>query len=69
MRMKAKELIFISQINRDGSGTTPVSESFLEGIKGNRLMRDEEYDIICLSMSENTYIAHGVNSFVVRIKN
>ncbi len=68
LHKKAHELIFISQINRDGSGTSPVSESYLKMMLENPLAKDDLFDVRCLSMSEKTYIAHGFNSFVVRLK-
>lgn len=65
-RRKAKDLEFISQINRDGSGTVPISEKYV------KLMQHEKFGdnfiVHCLSLTENTYIAHGFNSFVVKIK-
>lgn len=68
MKRKPHELDFISQINRDGSGTKPVSESYLQAMLENKFMKDECFTLRCLSMSERTYIAHGFNSFVVRLK-
>lgn len=58
-----RELIFISQINRDGSGTTPVKEDYLE------MLQSEKFDVTRMSLSENTFIASGFNSFVVKVKN
>lgn len=60
--MKGSKLEFISQINRDGSGTTPVSETYL------KLLQKDNFKMQCLSMTEKTWIASGMNSFVVRIK-
>ncbi len=68
MRKKASELIFISVINRDGSGTKPISESFLEGVKNNPLMRDQEYYVHRLSITLDTYIAISMNGYVVKLK-
>lgn len=61
-RYKGKDLLFISQINRDGSGTIPVSKEYI------KLMKSDMFTINGMSMSERTYIACGFNSFVVRIK-
>jgi hypothetical protein len=68
MKKLPSELIFISQINRDGSGTTPLSEKFLKSMAENRLMANEKYKLIQLSMTEGTFIAHGFNAFVVKIR-
>ena len=68
MKKKAHELDFISQINRDGSGTTEVSESYLKSMLENKLMKDEDFEVSCLSLSEGTFIATNFNSFVVRLK-
>jgi hypothetical protein len=69
MKKKADELIFISQINRDGSGTMPVRESYLKAMKENTLMKDEDFKLHRLSISEDTYIAFNFNAFVVKLKN
>lgn len=62
MTKKGRELEFISRINRDGSGTTPVADSFID------FVQDEDFEMIRLSMTEDTWIATYVNSYVVRIK-
>lgn len=59
---KGSDLIFISQINRDGSGTSPVKADYEE------YLQDEQFKVNCLSMSSQTYIASGFNSFVVKLK-
>ena len=69
MKKKAHELEFISQINRDGSGTSEVSESYLKSMLENPLMKDEDYELHCLSMSKSTFIAFNFNAFVVKLKN
>jgi hypothetical protein len=61
--MKGLKLIFISQINRDGSGTTPVNPDYI------RTLEKDDFNLNCLSITENTYIAHGFNSYVVKLKN
>ena len=68
MKKKAHELIFISQINRDGNGTTPVAESYLDAMLTNHLMKDEYFELHCLSLTEITFIAFNFNAFVVRLK-
>jgi len=54
MEKKAHELIFISQINRDGSGTVPVRESYKKAMLENKLMKDEYFRLHRLSISEDT---------------
>lgn len=66
MKRKAKALVFISQINRDGSGTTPVSDEYLEMLNTNKFV--SAFTLYRLSLSEDTFIARGFNSFVVRLK-
>ena len=68
MKKKAHELEFISQINRDGSGTTKVEEGYLKSMLENTFMKDEYFELHHLSISEKTYIAINFNSFVVKIK-
>lgn len=68
MKLQAKDMIFISQINRDGSGTTPVSESYLDTMLNNPLCKNDVFKVRRLSLSEDTYIAMGFNSFVVKLK-
>jgi hypothetical protein len=68
MKKFARELIFISQINRDGSGTTPVKPDYLRAMLENKLMKDEPFKLKCLSMTEKTYIAFNFNAFVVKLK-
>lgn len=68
MKKKASELIFISQIKRDGSGTSPVPESMVKFLCENKFCGEDEYEVIPLSLTMETFIAHGFNSFVVKIK-
>ena len=60
--VNGSELEFISQINRDGSGVTKVKGEY------SHYMRNDTFNINCLSLSQKTYIASGFNSFVVRFK-
>ena len=69
MKLKAKDLEFVSQIIRDGSGTKKVPESYIKAMLKNRLMKDELFKVRRLSITEDTYIAMAFNSFVVRLKN
>lgn len=61
-RIKGSKLIFISQINRDGSGTSEVVGSY------ESILQKEHFSINVLSLSEGTFIASGFNSFVVKLK-
>lgn len=63
MKKWGHELIFVSRINRDGSGTSTCNKKTIEWYQ------DEIFEIKTLSLSEKTYIASGFNSFVVRLKN
>lgn len=56
---KGHELIFISRIRRDGSGTDPVEIT-------NTLLNDN-YRLRCLSITRGTYIASEVSSYVVKV--
>lgn len=62
-KRKGSELEFISWINRDGSGTVPITAGMLEAVQG------ETFRVYGLSLTQATYIAIGFNSFVVRLKN
>ena len=68
IKKTAKDLKFISQINKDGSGTTLVSDLYLKSMLENPLMKDELFELHCLSMTEKTFIAFNINVFVVQIK-
>jgi hypothetical protein len=68
MKKKAHELEFISQIKRDGSGTTKVKKSYLTAMLDNSLMIDEDFELHCLSLSKKTFIALNFNAFIVRVK-
>jgi hypothetical protein len=68
MKKKANELEFISQIKRDGSGTSPVEDSYKKAMLENLFMKYDKFKIHRLSITENTYLAIGFNSFVVRLK-
>lgn len=68
MKKKAHELEFISQIKRDGSGTFPVPESYLKSMHENKLMKDSDFELHRLSISENTWVAFNFNAFVVKVK-
>jgi hypothetical protein len=65
---KSHELIFISQINRNGIGTINVPESYKKAMLENSLMKEEYFTLFRLSISEDTYIAFNFNAFVVKLK-
>lgn len=69
MQKLPKDLIFISQIKRDGSGTFPVPKNYLKAMKENSIMKNDALDLHRLSITEDTYIAIGFNSFIVKLKN
>lgn len=62
MNHQGKELIFVSQIKRDGSGTKLVKKYLV------LLMQNDYFVVTCLSIRHKTYIASGFNSFVVKFK-
>ena len=62
MEKLGKELEFISRINADGSGTVPRDESSM------KFLNKEKFKLTALSLGERTYIASGMNSYVVRLK-
>ena len=68
MEKLPSELIFISQIKRDGSGTFPVPQDYLDALLTNEFMKKEPLYVRRLSISEDTYIAIWFNSFVVKLK-
>jgi len=68
MEALAKDLIFISQIKRDGSGVAKVKKSYLKAMETNMLMSNKLFILKRLSISEDTYIAFNFNAFVVKLK-
>lgn len=68
LKKKAHELEFISVIKRDGSGTLPVTESYLKSLHENTIMKKEDFTLHVLSLTEKTYIAFNFNAFVVKLK-
>lgn len=62
IRAKGSELEFISVIKRDGSGTRKVTKHDLKHLE------NDTFTLLRLSISEDTYLAHGFNSYVVRRK-
>lgn len=68
MKKKAHELEFISQIKRDGSGTHKVSKKYLRTMLGDAVMKEETFDLHCLSLTGKTFVAFNFNAFVVKLK-
>jgi hypothetical protein len=74
MQKKGKELEFISLVKRDGSGTIPVGTEWKRGESLHPRTDDVSYmdnDLFTLnviSLTCETYIASGFNTWVVKIK-
>lgn len=74
MQYQGKQLDFISWIKRDGSGTVPCNVGKWD--KSNKTpkldnmeyLNEELFQLSRLSITEDTYIASGFNSFVVKLK-
>ena len=62
MKIQGKELIFISRILRDGSGTSDCSKLDMSNVD------NYSFEINCLSITEQTYIATHFNAYVVKLK-
>lgn len=74
MKRQGKKLQFISLIKRDGSGTVPVgtewnNQSDYAKTDDISYLDTEIFNVYRLSISEETFIAIGFNSWVVRLKN
>lgn len=64
MERYGSELLFISVIAADGfSLDTCISKKTIE------LLSEEKFTLNSLSISKRTYIASGINSYVVKLKN
>ena len=73
MKYKGKQLDFLSFIKRDGTGTVMVGSKWNKNkdypkIDDMTYLDDDSFDVKCLSLSQKTFIASGLNSFVVRIR-
>ena len=73
MKKLGKELEFISFIKRDGSGTIPIGTEWTKDSNHPKTddvsyMDNEKFDLSVLSLSKETFIASGFNTFVVKIK-
>ena len=61
MKKKGKKLNFISWIKRDGSGTEPIE-------KDMSYFDETKFKMSRLSLSNDTWVASGFNSYVVKLK-
>ena len=73
MEKTGKQLKFISLILRDGSGTVVCMSEWnnqmsIPKVDNMSYLDDERFTLSGLSLSEQTFIAHGFNSFIVRLK-
>lgn len=68
MKKKAHELEFISRINRDGFGVTRVENGDVYHVKNNKIVTDDLYELMPLSISQGTFIAFNINVYVVKLK-
>lgn len=72
MRKKGKKLEFISLIKRDGSGTIMCGSNWNPDISPKvddmSYLDEDKFKLTSLSLHEETWIAHGFNSWVVKIK-
>jgi hypothetical protein len=73
MKKLGKELEFISFVKRDGSGTIMCGgewdkESGYPKTDDMSYHDDDKFKLTRISISHNTFIASGFNTWVVRIK-
>ncbi len=61
--LNGKDLFFISRILRDGSGVEKIEDQ-----SQATFMTGEVFKLNRLSVTEDTYIASGFNSYVVKLK-
>ena len=62
MTVKGSELYFLSQIHKNGFGIDVVSNHKMQDIWG-----EDNFKISSLSISEGTYVASGMATFVVKL--
>lgn len=73
MKKKGKQLEFISFVKRDGSGTIPVGTAWTDKSDHPKTddmsyLDNDEFRLNCLSITYGTFIASGMNTWVVRWK-
>ena len=62
MTRTGKNLIFISRIKFDGQGIEPFDSDWLEHVA------EQRFRLNCLSVSDGTWIASGMSTYVVKLK-
>jgi len=68
MKRQAKDLIFLSEIKRDGSELIVMSDSDKLKMEQETYLKDEFYNLQCLSITNGTYIASCNRSYIVKLK-
>ena len=66
MKVKGSELIFISLIHANGLGVTVMDNTEL--VLPNQRWYNEEFELKRLSLTHDTYIAHNMSTYVVKLK-
>lgn len=66
MKVKGKDLIFISRIDSGGLGVSLENSIKLESTE-NTCRDEEEFELSPLSISKGTYITLGMTSYVVKV--
>jgi len=61
--MKGHELIFISKVSKKGDAVELVDDEKAQSTWG-----EDDFKITCISMYEETYIAHGMATYIVKLK-
>lgn len=64
MERYGKELHFIARIKGDGSGIEPVTSEHQKDWNSDK----ERYTLNCLSLTNKTWIASGMGTYVVKLK-
>jgi hypothetical protein len=62
--MKGKDLVFLSKISRTGIGTEPFPTKLIN----NSILENEEFELVQLCVKEETYVAHGIGTYCVKIR-
>jgi hypothetical protein len=62
--MKGKDLVFLSKISRTGVGTEPFPNKLIN----NSILKNEEFELVQLCIKEETFIAHGIGTYCVKIR-
>ena len=62
MEKKGKELIFMHRIANNGMALEKPKKTLID------LIQDDNFEVNCLSMTYETFIASGMSSFIVKLK-